>query len=90
MLFDDGDGGDPDLPPGTPPTSEWNDSGTAMNANCCVTVKFEGPWFTTQLLLSGTIGLTSFLVFSYCRTRWPLIFAPRTKLKGAWPKFEQF
>ncbi|KAJ7595897.1 hypothetical protein C8J56DRAFT_852889 [Mycena floridula] len=69
MLQDDPDnGGDPSLPPGTPPM-----------------MKFEGPWFTTQLLLAGTIGITSFLVFSYCRTRWPLMFAPRTKLKGFSP-----
>ncbi|KAK7062602.1 hypothetical protein VNI00_000090 [Paramarasmius palmivorus] len=47
-----GDGDNPDLPPGTPPT-----------------LKFEGPWFSTQLLLSGSIGLTSFLIFSYSRTR---------------------
>ncbi|KAL5504873.1 hypothetical protein ACEPAH_7536 [Sanghuangporus vaninii] len=46
---------------------------------------FEGPWFTTQLTLSLTIGLVSFLVFSYSRTRWPLLFAPRTKLKGFSP-----
>ncbi|KAI0750936.1 hypothetical protein C8Q80DRAFT_1154688 [Daedaleopsis nitida] len=48
-------------------------------------LKFEGPWFATQLTLSATIGLVSFLVFSYCRTRWPLLFAPRTKLKGFSP-----
>ncbi|TEB19621.1 DUF221-domain-containing protein [Coprinellus micaceus] len=47
--------------------------------------KFEGPWFTTQLTLSASIGITSFLLFSYCRTRWPLLFAPRTKLKGFSP-----
>ncbi|KAK0482482.1 hypothetical protein IW261DRAFT_1033633 [Armillaria novae-zelandiae] len=47
------------------------------------TMKYEGPWFTTQLLLSGSIGIWAFLIFSYCRTRWPLYFAPRTKLKGA-------
>ncbi|PFH48588.1 hypothetical protein AMATHDRAFT_65071 [Amanita thiersii Skay4041] len=47
--------------------------------------KFEGPWFTTQLVISTTIGLISFLLFSYCRTRWPLSFAPRTKLKGFSP-----
>jgi len=46
------------------------------------TEKFEGPWFTTQLTISLSVGLTSFFLFSYCRTRWPLIFAPRTKLKG--------
>ncbi|KAI9000885.1 DUF221-domain-containing protein [Trametes punicea] len=49
------------------------------------TLKFEGPWFVTQLTLSISIGLVSFLVFSYCRTRWPLVFAPRTKLKGFSP-----
>ncbi|EIW76004.1 DUF221-domain-containing protein [Coniophora puteana RWD-64-598 SS2] len=46
---------------------------------------FEGPWFTTQLLLSTFIGLSSFLIFCYCRRRWPLLFAPRTKLKGFSP-----
>lgn len=51
-------------------------------AHNSTTVKFEGPWFTTQLTISVTIGVTSFLLFSYCRTRWPLLFAPRTKLKG--------
>jgi hypothetical protein len=45
-------------------------------------VKFEGPWFTTQILLASSIGFVSFLLFSYCRPRWPLLFAPRTKLKG--------
>ncbi|KAK0211136.1 hypothetical protein DFS33DRAFT_1251690 [Desarmillaria ectypa] len=49
------------------------------------TMKYEGPWFTTQLLLSGSIGFWAFLIFSYCRTRWPLYFAPRTKLKGFSP-----
>ncbi|KAK0496978.1 hypothetical protein EDD18DRAFT_182977 [Armillaria luteobubalina] len=49
------------------------------------TMKYEGPWFTTQLLLSGSIGIWAFLIFSYCRTRWPLYFAPRTKLKGFSP-----
>ncbi|TFK37064.1 hypothetical protein BDQ12DRAFT_713700 [Crucibulum laeve] len=47
--------------------------------------KFEGPWFTTQLTISATIGFFSFFVFSYCRMRWPLLFAPRTKLKGFSP-----
>ncbi|KAM6494958.1 protein of unknown function DUF221 domain containing protein [Amanita muscaria] len=47
--------------------------------------KFEGPWFTTQLIISASIGIVSFLLFSYCRTRWPLSFAPRTKLKGFSP-----
>ncbi|KAG5736119.1 hypothetical protein E4T56_gene6267 [Termitomyces sp. T112] len=47
--------------------------------------KFEGPWFTTQLTISVTIGIISFIVFSYSRMRWPLVFAPRTKLKGFSP-----
>ncbi|KAG5645965.1 hypothetical protein DXG03_004757 [Asterophora parasitica] len=47
--------------------------------------KFEGPWFTTQLTISATIGITSFLLFSYSRKRWPLLFSPRTKLKGFSP-----
>ncbi|KAH7869805.1 uncharacterized protein C8R40DRAFT_1163358 [Lentinula edodes] len=68
LFFDDGNGTQPDLPPGSPPT-----------------LKFEGPWLTTQLILSGSIGLISFLIFSYSRTRWPLLFAPRTKLKGFSP-----
>ncbi|THH11632.1 hypothetical protein EW146_g7980 [Bondarzewia mesenterica] len=63
---------DPDEPVGAPPGSP-------------PTYKFEGPWFTTQALLSTGIGLTSFLVFCYCRTRWPLLFASRTKLKGFSP-----
>ncbi|KAH7890363.1 hypothetical protein F5I97DRAFT_16920 [Phlebopus sp. FC_14] len=49
------------------------------------TYKFEGPWFTTQLLLSSIIGTVAFLLFSYCRSRWPVLFAPRTKLKGFSP-----
>ncbi|KAL1741606.1 hypothetical protein HDZ31DRAFT_45065 [Schizophyllum fasciatum] len=63
-----GDGEDPTLPPGSPPTRT-----------------FEGPWFQTQLTIScvlGGTGLSSFLIFSYCRTRWPILFAPRTKLKA--------
>ncbi|QRW07106.1 membrane protein [Ceratobasidium sp. AG-Ba] len=47
--------------------------------------KFEGPWFTTQLTLSFGIGLGSFILFSLCRTRWPVLFAPRTKLIGFSP-----
>jgi Late exocytosis, associated with Golgi transport len=46
------------------------------------TIKYSGPWLETQLAISFTIGLVSFLTFSYCRTRWPVLFAPRTKLKG--------
>ncbi|CAE6509739.1 unnamed protein product, partial [Rhizoctonia solani] len=49
------------------------------------TQKFEGEWFTTQLTLSLAIGLGSFFIFSLCRNRWPILFAPRTKLKGFSP-----
>ncbi|CAE7079715.1 unnamed protein product [Rhizoctonia solani] len=49
------------------------------------TQKFEGQWFTTQLVLSLGIGLGSFIIFSLCRNRWPILFAPRTKLKGFSP-----
>lgn len=60
------------------------------HANCAysdaIAAKFEGPWFTTQLGISAAVGLTSFLLFSYSRTRWPLLFAPRTKLKGAFTR----
>ena len=49
-----------------------------------ITVQYDGPWFATQLILSAAIGAFSFLIFSYCRTRYPLLFAPRTKLKGVY------
>ncbi|KAJ7653289.1 hypothetical protein DFH06DRAFT_530882 [Mycena polygramma] len=61
------------------------DDGGSLPPGSPPMMKFEGPWFTTQLVLSATIGLFSFFVFSYCRTRWPLLFAPRTKLKGFSP-----
>ncbi|KAL1726511.1 hypothetical protein EV714DRAFT_287182 [Schizophyllum commune] len=55
-----GEGEDPTLPPGSPPTRT-----------------FEGPWFQTQLTISCALGFSSFIIFSYCRTRWPiLLFAP--------------
>ncbi|KAH7084051.1 late exocytosis, associated with Golgi transport-domain-containing protein, partial [Auriculariales sp. MPI-PUGE-AT-0066] len=46
---------------------------------------FEGPWLTMQLSPSCGIGLFSFVVFSFCRRRWPLLFSPRTKLKDFSP-----
>ncbi|KAH9073112.1 DUF221-domain-containing protein [Lactarius deliciosus] len=49
------------------------------------TITYQGPWLSTQIMLSSSIGVTAFLIFSYCRTRWPLLFAPRTKLKGFSP-----
>lgn len=41
-----------------------------------------GPWFSTQLILSLSIGLSSFLVFCFLRTRWEVVYMARTKLKG--------
>lgn len=82
---DDG-GEDPGkLPPGSPPTRACFHFTTGPRAltKDTMSVKFEGPWFTTQLSISLTVGFLSFMIFSYCRMRWPLLFAPRTKLKGA-------
>ncbi|KAF9561728.1 DUF221-domain-containing protein [Agrocybe pediades] len=64
---------------------DGDDGGSKLPPGSPPTLKFEGPWFTTQLSISFAIGITSFLLFSYCRTRWPLLFAPRTKLKGFSP-----
>ncbi|KAJ7083663.1 hypothetical protein B0H15DRAFT_850317 [Mycena belliarum] len=64
---------------------DTGDDGGGLPPGSPPTMKFEGPWFTTQLVLSTAIGLFSFFVFSYCRTRWPILFAPRTKLKGFSP-----
>ncbi|GLB41104.1 putative cytosolic domain of 10TM putative phosphate transporter [Lyophyllum shimeji] len=61
------------------------DGGGELPPGTPPTQRFEGPWFETQLTISATIGIVSFLLFSYCRTRWPLLFAPRTKLKGFSP-----
>ena len=46
---------------------------------------FEGPWLQQQLFLSLGIGLTSLLLFSLSRRRYPTLFAPRTKLAGFTP-----
>ena len=72
-------------PPGSPPRSTSGHPLACEHnlSSVLFTVKFEGPWFLTQITLSATVGVASFLIFSYCRTRWPLLFAPRTKLKGA-------
>lgn len=45
----------------------------------------RGPWFSTQLVLSLTVGVTSFLVFCWIRRyeRFKVLYAPRTMLKGA-------
>lgn len=50
--------------------------------------KFEGPWLQQQLILSASVGLIAFLVFSLVRRRSPALFAPRTKLNGFTPHAE--
>nr|XP_019005258.1 uncharacterized protein I203_02105 [Kwoniella mangroviensis CBS 8507]OCF68719.1 membrane protein [Kwoniella mangroviensis CBS 8507] len=47
--------------------------------------KFDGPWFSTQLILSLAIGLTSFFTFCFLRTRWDVVYMGRTKLKDFSP-----
>lgn len=44
----------------------------------------NGPWFSTQLTLSLTIGLLSFLLFCLLRRRekFKVLYKPRTLLKG--------
>ncbi|KAF5366245.1 hypothetical protein D9758_005743 [Tetrapyrgos nigripes] len=64
---------------------DGNDDHPELPPGAPPTMSFEGPWFSTQIFLSLTIGLSSFLIFCYSRTRWPLLFAPRTKLKGFSP-----
>lgn len=70
---DDGNGGWPVGPPDGSPPTK----------------SFEGPWFSTQLVISLVIGIVSFLVFSYSRRKWPLLFAPRTKLKGLFERLSR-
>ncbi|KAF9088839.1 hypothetical protein BGX23_007090 [Mortierella sp. AD031] len=41
--------------------------------------------FKTQLAISTALGLGSFLAFCFLRTRWTVIFAPRTKLRRHTP-----
>lgn len=45
----------------------------------------RGPWFSTQLILSLTVGLGSFLIFCWLRRKegCKVLYAPRTMLKGA-------
>ena len=81
LLEPDDEDTTPDLPPGLPPTSEQHRHMGQVDTNDHKET-YEGPWFQTQLVISLALGITSFLIFSYCRTRWPLLFAPRTKLKG--------
>ncbi|GAA5899660.1 hypothetical protein JCM8208_000621 [Rhodotorula glutinis] len=49
--------------------------------------KYQGPWFSTQLVLSLGVGITSFLVFCWIRRydKFKVLYAPRTMLKGFSP-----
>ncbi|GAA5866760.1 hypothetical protein JCM1840_004257 [Sporobolomyces johnsonii] len=49
--------------------------------------KYQGPWFSTQLTLSLSIGVASFLLFCALRRveRFKVLYAPRTLLKGFSP-----
>lgn len=78
------DGNDPDLPLPNKSTISPLTSPVYFVSKTIGTFtgKFSGPWLETQLTMACAIGLFSFLVFSYCRTRMPVLFAPRTKLKG--------
>lgn len=44
----------------------------------------RGPWLATQLTLSLSIGLASFLFFCFARRveKWKVLYSPRTLLKG--------
>ncbi|CAG8434402.1 1370_t:CDS:10 [Diversispora eburnea] len=41
---------------------------------------------TTQLVTASATGISSFLLFCFLRTRWKVIFAPRSRLAGISPK----
>jgi len=78
LSYDDPSG----PPPGSPPTCTFLISVSLLVLFTFPPVKYEGPWLSTQIMISSSVGIASFLIFSYSRTRWPLLFAPRTKLKG--------
>lgn len=46
---------------------------------------FRGYWLEQQLSLSLFAGISSFLLFSVVRRKYPSVFAPRTKLQGFTP-----
>ncbi|GAA5902674.1 hypothetical protein JCM6882_004039 [Rhodosporidiobolus microsporus] len=49
--------------------------------------RYQGPWFSTQLTLSLSVGIVSFLVFCALRRveRFKVLYSPRTLLKGFSP-----
>lgn len=46
---------------------------------------YSGPWFRTQLLLSLSVGISSWLIFTILRRRWRRIYMPRALLHAADP-----
>ncbi|OCF40913.1 membrane protein [Kwoniella heveanensis CBS 569] len=65
---------------------DHNDNGTSpAPPGSGPTQKFDGPWFSTQMTLSLGIGLTSFFLFCFLRTRWEVVYMGRTKLKDFSP-----
>ncbi|KAK8846853.1 hypothetical protein IAR55_005941 [Kwoniella newhampshirensis] len=65
---------------------DGNENGTSpLPPGSGPTQKFDGPWFSTQLTLSLVIGLTSFFLFCFLRTRWEVVYMGRTKLKDFSP-----
>ncbi|KAL1920405.1 uncharacterized protein VTP21DRAFT_782 [Calcarisporiella thermophila] len=45
----------------------------------------QGPIYT-QLAISSVVGLSSFLIFCFLRTKWPSMFAPRLNMRNHAPK----
>ncbi|KAG9324038.1 hypothetical protein KVV02_004715 [Mortierella alpina] len=63
-----------------------------LEVHCLVCFQYKGhpasantSGLKTQLAISIALGLGSFLAFCALRTRWPIIFAPRTKLRRHTP-----
>ncbi|MCO5565398.1 hypothetical protein L7F22_019071 [Adiantum nelumboides] len=67
---------------GFPNPSGGNDGDRDGGPRLPPNMHYEGPWLQQQLILSASIGILSFLIFSLIRRRSPALFAPRTKLKG--------
>jgi hypothetical protein len=59
-----------------------NQLASALELALGLQADYTGPWFSTQLMLSVAIGISSFLLFCFLRTRWEVVYMGRTKLKG--------
>ncbi len=44
--------------------------------------RYQGPWFKQIIILSLVIGVPSLIAFSFVRTRYSALYAPRSKIKG--------